>query len=179
MDHASFMVRRDCLVFPRWLRAGLFCWILLLPMIAGAQADIQAVSVIPESPTPEEELILRVSGDVFDTRFQLGSPVVNIINDQIAVIIDVTDLGIGLPVVLPYSIDVPIGILSAGTYNYEVTLRQILPPLPVPIVLDTESGVFSVMAPVPALSNVTRFAYGLVIALVAIATRRQLARRCS
>jgi hypothetical protein len=119
-------------------------------------------------------VIIQVSGDASDTSVVFADPIVNIVDNQIAITIDMTHSGIGLPVVLPYSVDVPIGMLSSGEYSFHVTLREIIgfPTYP-----DSASGSFSVTAQVPGLSVFSLAVCCLLMAGLAAVACRHLTHR--
>jgi hypothetical protein len=149
----------------------------LIPSVAHSHADIQSVALVPEAPSTTDSVVIQVSGDVFDTSVEFAPPIVNIVDDQIAITINTTHVGFGLPVVLSYSVDVPIETFSPGDYSFQVTLWETSRFSPV--ILDSASGNFSVTALVPALSIFSLAACCLLISGSAVVACRRLTRHCS
>jgi hypothetical protein len=153
-------------------------FLLLVPGIALSHANIQLVALDPEFPSTTDSVVIQVSGDVFDTSVEIADPVINIVDDQILITIDTSHVGFGLPVVLSYTVDVPIGAFPAGDYGFKVTLWETYEPFST--FLDSVTGNFSVTPLVPTLSMFSIVGYCLLMAATAIVACRHLtSRHCS
>ncbi len=107
--------------------------LLLVHMALAAQTYfyINSITVIPASPTTQDQVVLEVAGDLSSTGAYISDVGLSITGMDVQLSVDAFDPG-GATVLVPHTVQIPLGMLAAGLYTVTISGMNILDLAPVP-----------------------------------------------
>jgi len=135
---------------------------------------LDSTAAVPASPDTASSIVLEAHGDLSDTTCELSEPQVSWDGNSVEITIYDETGGIGVPVLLPLDVEIPIGSLPEGDYDYVFQFVETFQGMPLGL-MASDGGSFSVTASVPALDPVglIALAAALICASLLILELRQ------
>ncbi len=81
---------------------------------------VNAISTSPGAPTDQDAITVQVSGDLSGTSSYVASATAVVNGFNVAITVVSQGGGIGIPMLVPHTEEVPLGQLPAGTYTIAV-----------------------------------------------------------